>query len=386
MTERREPLSVPVVVLSVYLLLLPLSAGLAGLIGSISLQNYVALFFIFVCFLGVFLGKKMQLQNSFWLYGFWIFTVLSMIWTPQFSLSWYFTTFLMNTAVYILALSIDYNEREQKFLENAVLLGVIPVILATLFNLDTVVDYRLIITVFSKMDPNDFGCGLLLIASLLFHKLLTTDKKYPIVLLIICGLIILLTGSRGAMLMFLAMFITWIVLSNLQQKFALPMLILLIFLIAFVFFYDHLPEFLAERLDVGEMIESKGTGRLKIWGAALKRFSEFSPVQMLLGTGYGSFSKTVQYYYSVGSVAYDSHNVWVNTLIETGAIGLILLVMLFVNSFIVAKRRKNYWGMMALIGLAVAGCTLDLQAFRVFPMGFFVAIFVKGRKEDEYSP
>lgn len=385
MIERKEPICLPVLVLSVYLFLLPLSAGLAGLIGSISLQNYVVLLFVGVSILGVFSGNRMRLLNSFWLYGFWIFTVISMFWTPQFSLSWYYTTFLLNTAIYLFALSIDFNMREQKLLESAVLWGMVPVVLASIFNLHTVVDYRLIITIFSEMDPNDFGCGLMLIVSLLFSRLLTTDKKYPIFLLIVCGLIILLTGSRGAMLMFLSMFVAWMVFSNVRGKFALPMIILLVFLIAFIFFYDHLPEFLAERLDIGAIMEGKGTGRLKIWAAALKKFTEFSPLQMLLGTGYGSFPHTVQYYYSVGSVAYESHNFWVNTLIETGAVGLVLLVMLFVNAYLVARRRRNYWGMLALIGLAVAGSTLDMQAFRIFPMAFFVAIFAKGREEDEFD-
>ncbi|MBR7071248.1 MAG: O-antigen ligase family protein [Clostridia bacterium] len=383
MNEHKQPLSLPVSILAVYLFLLPLSAGLAGFIGDISLQNYVAILFIFISVLGFLHLKKIVVPNSIWLYGFWLYTVMSMFWTPSFQLSWYFTTFLLNVGVYICALSINYNRREQLFLKRAVLLGLFPVILATIFNIETAVNFRLIITVFSKMDPNDFGCGLVLIVALLFAMLLETDKKYPYVLLPVTAVIIILTGSRGAMIMFLTVFVTWLILSNVRKRFLIPFLLIAVFVAAFYAFYDYLPEFLRERLSFAVLAEDGGSGRLKIWQAALSSFVDFSPAKMFIGSGYGSFQESVHYIAAGHYSTYESHNIWVNTLIETGLLGLTLLVMLFVNSFIIAKRRKNYWGILSLVGLAVGGATLDMQAFRIFPLVFFVAISFDG-KEDPH--
>ena len=58
--------------------------------------------------------------------------------------------------------------------------------------------------------------------------------------------------------------------------------------------------------------------------------------------------------------------------------GLVLIVNMLIRSYKIAKARNNIAGMLSIVGLSIAGCTLDMQAYRIFAMVFIVAVLFEG--------
>lgn len=363
-----------VAILTLYFALLPISTALSGLVGNISFVNYVAVAYITSAVLIGNVRFRVKSDNSALLLYF-SYITLSLFWNSRLEFNWYVSTTLLSIIVAVTALSDDYSDREISELKRGVIASLIIGVFIALINIKTIEETRLTISLISTMDINDFACGFVIIVALLLSTLFKNKKiNYSaFLLLVICAAIIVLSGSRGAMLMAATMVVAWVILETFDKNF-IPIIVFATLCALFLISYRFLPDFVQSRLNVAALIKDGGSGRSKIWQAAFEKFSESNIVRQFYGYGYGSFRSAVNYIASGHESAYEAHNIFVNMLIEGGAVGVALLLFVFAKTFLLSYENKNYCGMLAVVGLAVAGISLDMQATRVFTAVFIIAI------------
>ena len=381
MIEKRKRNRLHVNFLGMYVMLLPIATSLSGLLGNISFINYVAVLYLLVASFAQGLNFNFYGRNAL-VYVYYVYFMMSLLWGSQVSFNWYLVTTLMNMLVTFIALSDHYSERELTFLKKSVVVSFVILFALALMNIESIKTYRLTIKLFSEMDPNDFACGLSLLIALALERLANKKKILSsIVLLLLSGMLIVFSGSRGAMLMFAGMFGVWFLVVS-RKRWKGAVLAVAILAIGLVVLYKSLPEFLQGRLDIVGAISGGGSGRTAIWKAAFEKFAGSNLFRMFFGYGYGNFAGAVNYIAPGHTSAYTSHNMFVNALIEGGIIGLTIMLAMFFQAFVYALKRKNMFGYLPLIGLMISGCTLDTQAYRIFGMVFIVAfIFVGGKNE-----
>jgi O-antigen ligase len=231
------------------------------------------------------------------------------------------------------------------------------------------------VEIFSLMDPNDFSGSLAIAFALCLTVLL---KKKKIILNIVCLLIVLgivyLSGSRGGLLTMMCIVLIWILSMKGRTKY-----IVLITMAVLAAGFLLCAEFgigpsQISRFSVSALISGGGTGRSEIWKAAIDYFIKQNPVRMLIGNGLGSFADTVHYIAPGFDFTYESHNMYINTLIEGGIIGFGLITACFTSLYIHAFRKKNIFGIMAVTGFLVTGISLDVQVYRTFAIAAAVAV------------
>ena len=366
---------ISMIMLVLFLLLLPISTALSGIIGSISLLNYIALAFLVlsaaeVLCSGVITIKKDVLSIT----AYMTYALITCFWSEGFSLNYYFTTFAISYAILIMIACRKYTDQEMKTIKMTILLSAIVVLAATLINIKNTYAGRIVIAISSKMDPNDFGCGTCIILAFLLVDYTNNHRALSIIASLgIVGAVIL-TGSRGALLMCAVEFALWF-LYALKKDLIRTVLLLSLFVIALVVLFSQLSPELLSRFSISGLLSSGGSGRSKIWAAGIKKFLQADPFHMVFGYGHGSFPSAVNYFGKGRNYPYEAHNIFINSIIEGGIVGTALLVNAFAQSFSVAYRRKNIAGFIALAGFFITGLTLDVQSYRIFPIAFVAAVF-----------
>ena len=364
--------------LSIYLVLLPISTALTGIIGNTSIQNYIALIYLFSSFMeflfqGIRIQKKMHSVFIFFLY-----TLVSIIWCKNATFNWYFFQFALSATIVISATCKKYSEKEYKMFEKAIYASFFLVVLLSIINYRSALDGRLTITIGSTMDPNDFACGMSIIISLCLYRIkLEKDIRFNYLVLVLTLGVIILSGSRGALMMVLVMGLVWLLMTNRSKRIKTIITLITIIVLAILFIADNLPTFLSDRFQISNVISSGGTGRIQIWSAALDKHISSDVIRKIVGYGHGGFREAVHFIAPGHSELYESHNMFINALIEGGIIGLLLLVVCLCHLLRYSKKRKNIFGLLAIIGLIVEGISLDVQSYRVFAIAFIFAIIWK---------
>ncbi len=360
----------------IYILLIPVSAGLQGIIGSISLLNYPSVLMIGAGLINMAAAGHFRYRNdTLCIHLYFIYTLLSCLWFPSFRIDYYFTTFALSAGTLIVTTQYAFTLHERDQVRRAVGASAVVVFLATLLNFDSVIHFRLIIVLSSYIDPNDFACGLCVILGFFLEDITRNHRRRSYFVVMGLLFIVLLSGSRGAMIMAVGE-MGWWLFSNAKSKWARRTIAVLsvILILLLILSEIYLPEFLRERMDLTSLLRDGGAGRLGIWRAALEKYVDAPVLNKLFGFGHGSFRAAVNYIAPGHADAYEAHNMFINALIEGGVIGLLLLLAGFFQTFALAKRRGNLWGQLALIGFMIEGLSLDAQSFRIFGFVFSIAI------------
>lgn len=379
--EENSKVRISTLILVLYLIFLPISTAMSGFLISSSIQSVVAVVFIAVSVLEVLISRKLTFDKRLTpVYLFFAFMLLTSLWNKYFELDWYLLQFAV-TFLIIVCVSIRYySDAELKFIEIAFYCSILSAIISSLF-FSYMNGGRMYIRIFSRMDPNDFACGL----AIAFALCLSTLKKSKRAILNgICLVAILVivyfTGSRGGLLTMLAIIFVWVL--SIKGRLKYQLLVLMFAAVALLLFcaeYGIGPS-LIRRFSITSLIASGGTGRLDIWKAAFNCFKSQDPFHILFGNGYGSFFQTVRYVAIGNNYQYASHNMYVNTLIEGGIFGLGLMMSCFITLYVYAIKHKNLFGVLAITGFIVSGVSLDTQAYRTFAIAVAVAII--WRKSD----
>ncbi|NWF84005.1 MAG: O-antigen ligase family protein [Bryobacteraceae bacterium] len=155
---------------------------------------------------------------------------------------------------------------------------------------------------------------------------------------------VIFSYSRGA---YVGLVAALLYLGLFKLRWILPLLFL-----AAMSWQAILPKAVQDRItmtyesDEGEL-ESSAASRLEVWEHAL-RVSTLDP---LLGIGYDSYR-----YYRQDEVLKDTHNVYLKVFVETGIVGLILLVSFWVRAFFAGQElfRATQDPLLSGLGLGTA--------------------------------
>lgn len=216
------------------------------------------------------------------------------------------------------------------------------------------------------VDPNYFVTNMCLVLVLYCFNIQLERKKpikiLKIFILLAYFVVIALIGSRGGLLAsVIAVVVYFLTQSKKPLKAFLCMLVVLVIAVMLANFL--LPEYISQRFTLSNMLEGGGSGRLTIWKNYFAMYSEQNLFGLLFGVGRNSAPSL--YLENFGR-SYYAHNIFVRALLETGIIGLALLIALLV--FILKKgiKEKNGALVAALLGFVTGAFFLDMDNMRVF--------------------
>lgn len=376
-----------------YIILLPIGTGLSGRwTGNISFMNYVILGIILTWLGLVIAGEPTKVKKtSIFTILYFFYTIISLGWSDSPKITWYITTNIFNGVLFFVLSSYVWNELKMKRINSCFYISQFIVYIVVLMNLETVFIYRLSVKVFSTIGIGDFAIGLCLLTAFWMSNAVNGKNTNLIVLSYVCVIlnlfIILLAGSRGGMVMFFAMSVVWIFSDN---SFKGLKLILLISVIAIYFVIvlvglHYLPDVIQQRMTLQAIIDSRGSGRFNVWMLAYDRFITSDILRALFGHGFNSFAPEIAYGKHGGRLDLMAHNVIIQTLIEGGILGLLLLITMGMSQLKTAWKRKDAFLVICLTGLFVAGLSNDVQVTRMW--GFILSYnFMKSNYIQENRP
>lgn len=290
---------------------------------------------------------------------FWLLAVLSLFYTinTQSSIFAVLTLTLNLALVFSLGTFKPYNERELQFLHRAMLWGGWFTIFLMLVMSDFSAGGRLTLRLGdSTQDQNYINGFFMYTFSHHFHRLLHKREKMHTIPVVLIIAIVLMTGSRGAVLALALTCITHfcILFSTTQHKarnFLLMIVVLVGMGIVFDVILSYMPESVSVRFSWDYLAEKGTTGRTRFWGTLLNHFSHDSIITMLFGHGYGTsqFLNTVN-----GNVA---HNLYIDNLMTLGIVGTALQIItqgLVVSKLIKHKEHILLASYMGMIGMCMS--------------------------------
>ena len=215
-------------------------------------------------------------------------------------------------------------------------------------------------------DPNITAAGMVLPLSVAVAHALRRDARWRGAMVgaaLVCGAGIVLTLSRGGLLGVLTALAVLALRSPYRAAasavVAVPVVMLVVGLLT-------VPDALVARLT-----QQSATGRTEIWMVGL----EACPRYCVAGSGLGTFpdvhERAVLDEPAAGGrrLRFEAHSLWLGTLVETGIVGLVLLVtalMLHARALLTMERRQSAAALAALAALAVMNVFLANLEFKYF--------------------
>lgn len=279
----------------------------------------------------------------------------------------------INMLVFFIPYIMNFDEKKMlQFIRYILILNFLTVGLSIIQNYDTVLSFNSRVSL-SGLNPiwsaRQYGETILIILLLLKNQDIKKYKIFYIFMIILLSFLMIATGSKGPIIsMILAILISKIYILTSKNRFIKKniiknMIYTIIFLIIAWFFIKFIilkimpEEFLVERFS---MINGYGmSGRDKLYDIAIESIKN----KPLFGYGVGSYS-----YISMGIDArYYPHNILLETLVELGFIGIIVLLIPWV------KILKN------LIGLIINRySSKSIELFLTLFMYYLINSMVSG--------
>lgn len=302
---------------------------------------------VIVVFLAALLNRKLNIKkNSLLIFMFWTIYFISTSISPYTNIESNIITFFCFCIFYILITSKKYTNKELKFAINLYVILAIICSINILYNYMTKNFYN---EWFQRAsfyfggvykDPNYVMAYVVPGMFFMYLKLINTSKlknKYLYTFgIIILVLAILATGSRSAILnSIIAVLISYIFLDKISIKKKLK-IIAVIGIGAFILYF-FLNNFYSTQA-LNRLINFTQDSRESLWDAALNVFFE----RPVLGGGFGSAN-----IFSFAKIGNASHNVYLDILCDSGAIGMLsFLIFFFSNCFnITTKYKSSMYGM-----------------------------------------
>lgn len=363
----------------IYVVLLPIGTGLSGIIGSVSLMNYfaVAILASGIVLMATHGSAGTISKDTVPTILYFVYTIISIIWSSNTVINWYVLTNITNFLLLVVLNTYKWNKKELATIEKSLAVSQLIVVWAVLRNIATLNTYRLSITVVSTIGISDFACGLCLIIALWMNSAASSESKWTKLLAYLAiafdFAVILMAGSRGALVMFAAMVVVWVLLGDYSRRSKLFIIVMIVIALVFFdqFFMQLLPKTITSRLTFDAVRSSRGSGRYNVWYLAWDIFKDSNLLRILFGYGFNSFLDTVQYGNYGGNQNLLAHNVIIQTMIEGGVFGLFFLIRMIMSQIKMAWIRDDGMMKIAIIGLIVAALSIDMQVTRIW--GFILA-------------
>jgi O-antigen ligase len=238
-----------------------------------------------------------------------------------------------------------------------------------------------------NMNENDIALILLLGMGLVYFLLVVKEETAKIwkiiysVFLPFAAVTMFMTGSRAGLI---SLLIGGAYLIVLQRKMTIGKRILLLMGLASIFIIslNILPDSVFQRFITTdrEFLQGTWTGRLKIYEAGIEAFLN----NPLLGVGGGNFEKAVESSIGIKS----SHNAYLGVLVESGMVGFIAFISMFVYIIIIiscsSKRKTDIW-MATMVMLMVGIFSLGWEYRKPLWLFFGLIINFSTRKSNFYE-
>jgi len=292
-------------------------------------------------------------------------TVLSI--SMSYSLS-PFLTLLSNTIMVILLGSTRiYTEEEIGFLKKCLVgCGWLTAILMAIFS-----DFSISRMIFSigdsKQDPN-YLCGYMLYA-FSFHLCQIIDyKRYMhIVFCSVFIVLVFLSGSRGALLSYVAAVIVGVLFSNSLENSkkrntigAIIIIVVGVFLI-YRFILPHINSSIMERYTISYIKEYGTVGRIDIWKYLLAKYHSTGILRHLIGFGYGTTIIINNMVHMGGHVA---HNLYIENLVCSGLLGLFIQLLLHFTCLKTSAKIKYNVALCTFFAFITMCMSLSLTSYK----------------------
>lgn len=379
--QKNNKMKICTYLIGCFLLLIP--ADTFEILPGISILRILALLMIFSCFLYVRDSKIKLNWIIILLLGYIFFSVFQIFYTDYISNTISkVATITMYTVLLISINLTNFNGKEKEFLHKCFFYSTwMAVILILLFRAEF--EGRLTISILGNKveDPNQF-CGYFIPGIVYYFYLFLNNKNQKIKNILILSLflyLVFLTGSRGGLLAILggmfAVFILYLK-QNKNNKFwnkliKVTLISILIYLIV-IFILNKINPELAARFSIENVLSSGGTGRTEIWEYYINLYGQSNLWYKLFGYGLGSLS----------SIYRVAHNTWIESLLESGIIGSILLISIMLHSLKIVSKNNNIQLMSSFFALIILTLSLSLLSYKLLWGYLIIAIIFKNEKKE----
>lgn len=366
--------------LCIYFFCLPLNVIRVGGLGS--LTRFLAFFPIIISLI---FNAKIKISLSIGWLSFSFFAFCSMAWTISFLDS--AQRVLSDVLLACLLLSgggFYYDENDIRKLKNALINSsrfTAIIMLATM-------EYRqgrFFLGGIIVEDPNYLCAYFIFGAANDIQNILERIKeKKPILYffeLLCYGALIFMSGSRGgavAVFAGLSVYLFAIMIKS-KKVFLRGVIILIIVIVGIAFILQKLPDDLRERFTIQNIINSGGSHRIEIWSNGIDLFKKSSVFRKLFGYGTATIRVCFEKYnYSIVNVM---HNIFLETLIEMGIIGLSIYVIMILAFFIVAMKIRDKFALACFVCMFVLSLSTSLYTFKPYFNTMLFLIILKYSKK-----
>lgn len=270
--------------------------------------------------------------------------------------------YFLNCALFVCISIFDYKDKELKLLENAQILMLICICAITLFE-NVGQTERGTITIFGDAcDPNYF-VGFFIFPLTIVLKNIADSKwrwKIPnIILSLITLYIIFLSGSRGGLLAvgITVLAFVFIYPKGITKKIIITAGVISLAILTWVVAKPILPELVVERMNIADVIESRGTYRMDIWEQAIDEIVNESEY-VILGRGIDArIDMIIAGKYTTEAL----HSAFLQIAYGQGMLGFVLFLLL-AGACILRCIKKQKIIVVAVIGMLALGISLSFNA------------------------
>lgn len=359
--------------LIIYLICLPLNAMNIGTFGSA--LKVIALLPLFFSFYGMSIryNDLLKVQGVFTL-----FAALSLVWTFSFDVSiGRVISYVELLALLFTGSNFEYTEFEIKKVKMA-LAWSSRLTAIVMLRYAVYVNGRLRLMGAIKEDPNYlcayFAFGVIFALQKVVDKKENWNKITGLLELIFYFYLILVSGSRGGLIAIVAGIAAYMLVSFGKQdiKKSIGIVAICVFiLIAFTKLIDYLPPTLQARFTIADVTRDGGSGRGEIWANGWNLYSNASVFRWLFGFGTATTKSLFAYYnYSQVNVM---HNMFLETLVELGAMGLVFYCFAIGKFVKRASEFRDKFSFAVIVCMVVMSLSTSIYTFKPY---FNIMLFI----------
>lgn len=355
--------------LALYFIMLPIGTLSIGTIGS--LLKIFALLPGIIWILESHATQKCPRVISSALFVFWL--ALSMFWTVDLAGSYQVTiSYLMFLMMLVAVAAYEYSEKDILFLKKSLIWASRLTVVCTILFAGRI-DGRLRMSGIMNEDPNYlcmyFSFGLAYCMEKVCGNNKISDRLKALMELLVYIYIVVFTGSRGGSLAIMTVLV--VAYFQLERRkpntlriFVGKCAILLMGTIGVVLLANMIPETVLQRFNPTVIRESGGVGRYQLWLDSINAFGNANVFRQLFGFGTGSIL-TVARKFSFSKIAVV-HNIFLQTLLEVGLIGLVLFLVFVLGFWNEARKSGNIFALSVISGMIVLSLSVSIYTFKPY--------------------
>lgn len=380
LTERKNK-NFFILFLSIYLFLMPFD--FYPLIEGVSVSRFL----VFLPLLGALFEMrsfKIFKGESFWVLGYFATVSLTYFYSvDKSSTKGRIISLFLNFVVIILFSMRSYSRDEiEKLFKSVAFSGWLFFALTLLYG--KFQEGRLFVVIDNlQQDPNYF-CGFF-IFSICYYlwRFLENNKILCLIFSMILSVPIFLTGSRGGLLALLgSVFVIFVVYIRRgdNRRFVKFFFSALVVFLAVLIFWRYLPENIINRFTLEYTLEDNGAGRFEIWEDIIEKFKDADLWNKVFGYG----AATVSNFNSHQNVA---HNIYIETLIEMGVVGTVMIFLMYFKYGIMALKLKDGFLVAVYAGYMIMTLSMSLYSYKpiwnIILLIVIVTVYEKNKTLDE---